>query len=74
MHWPIPLPRTDETNFPTLKSGDRHILAEHEWSYLDTWKAMEKLHKEGKAKAIGVRHSISPSHQQAVQLVVREWS
>jgi glycerol 2-dehydrogenase (NADP+) len=56
MHWPIPLPATDNTNemIPLLPNGDRHLIDEKEWSYIDTWKAMEKLVREGKAKAIGV--------------------
>ena len=53
MHWPIPLPPTKE-NFPLLPNGDRHILDENEWSYIDTWKSMEKLLETGKCKAIGV--------------------
>ena len=53
MHWPIPLPPSEEP-FPLLPNGDRHLLDEKEWSYIDTWKAMEKLVKQGKCKAIGV--------------------
>lgn len=53
MHWPVPLPPTLE-NYPHLPSGDRHILPESEWSYLDTWKEMEKVYKKGLCKGIGV--------------------
>ena len=53
MHWPIPLPPSKE-GFPLLPDGNRHLLDETEWSYLDTWKAMEQLVKQGKCKAIGV--------------------
>lgn len=53
MHWPIPLPPTIES-IPLLPNGNRHLLDENEWSYIDTWKAMENLVKEGKCKAIGV--------------------
>ena len=53
IHWPVPVPPTEE-NYPLLPNGDRHILGEDEWSYVDTWKEMEKLVKEGKCKAIGV--------------------
>jgi diketogulonate reductase-like aldo/keto reductase len=59
MHWPIPLPPTKE-NFPTLPNGDRHLLDENEWTYIDTWKAMEKLVKTGKCKAIGVSNTSIP--------------
>jgi glycerol 2-dehydrogenase (NADP+) len=53
MHWPIPLPPLRE-NIPLLPNGNRQLLDEHEWSYIDTWKAMENLVKQGKCKAIGV--------------------
>jgi len=59
MHWPIPLPPTKE-NFPILRNGDRHLLDESEWTYIDTWKAMEKLVKTGKCKAIGVSNMSIP--------------
>jgi glycerol 2-dehydrogenase (NADP+) len=53
MHWPAPVPPTEE-NYPLLPNGDRHVLHEDQWSYIDTWKEMEKLLKDGKCKAIGV--------------------
>lgn len=49
MHWPSPFARSDSL-FPKedgkLKTDDT--------DFVDTWKAMEKLMKSGKAKAIGV--------------------
>lgn len=59
MHWPIPLPVTNEI-LPVLPNGDRHLLDENEWSYVDTWKAMENLVKQGKCKAIGVSNMSIP--------------
>jgi glycerol 2-dehydrogenase (NADP+) len=59
MHWPVPTPPTEE-NYPLLPNGDRHVLHEDEWSYIDTWKEMEKLLKEGKCKAIGVSNVSIP--------------
>ena len=59
MHWPIPMPPTD-TSIPTHPNGNRHILPEEEWSYIDTWKAMESLLKSGKCKAIGVSNMSIP--------------
>jgi glycerol 2-dehydrogenase (NADP+) len=53
MHWPIPLPPTKE-DIPLLPNGDRMLLDESEFTYVDTWKAMEKLVKGGKCRAIGV--------------------
>jgi glycerol 2-dehydrogenase (NADP+) len=59
MHWPIPLPPLDET-IPLLPNGDRHLLDEKGWNYIDTWKAMENLVKIGKCKAIGVSNMSIP--------------
>jgi len=59
MHWPIPLPATEEP-FPLLPNGDRHFLDESEWGYCDTWKAMEELVYQGKCKAIGVSNMSIP--------------
>jgi glycerol 2-dehydrogenase (NADP+) len=53
MHWPIPLPPTKE-DIPLGQNGDRLLLNENDFSYIDTWKAMEQLVKRGKCKAIGV--------------------
>jgi diketogulonate reductase-like aldo/keto reductase len=53
MHWPVPLPPSKE-GFPLLPDGNRHLIDETEWSYIDTWKSMEQLVKQGKCKAIGV--------------------
>jgi len=53
MHWPIPLPPTRE-NYPLLPSGDRNLLPEDEWSYIDTWRSMQRVLRTGKCKAIGV--------------------
>ena len=53
MHWPIPLPPTQE-NYPLLPTGDRNLLPEEEWSYIDTWRSMQRVLRTGKCKAIGV--------------------
>jgi glycerol 2-dehydrogenase (NADP+) len=39
---------------PLLPNGDRHLLPESEWTYIDTWREMSKLLSTGKCKAIGV--------------------
>lgn len=49
MHWPGAFKRGDNL-FP--KSGDK--IETDDTDYVDTWKAMEKCYKSGKAKAIGV--------------------
>ena len=46
LHWVLhPL-------FPKLPDGSRDL--EKEWTYIDTWKMMEKLLDTGKVRAIGV--------------------
>lgn len=50
MHYPVTFKRGKE-RFPRDENGDM-ILGKT--TYLDTWKAMEKLLKTGKARAIGV--------------------
>lgn len=49
MHWPSPFARGDKP-FPK-KDGK---VAVGDTDYVDTYKAMEKLYKSGKAKAIGI--------------------
>lgn len=49
MHWPSPFARSDQL-FP--KDGDKTKTGDTD--YIDTWHAMEKVHKSGKAKAIGI--------------------
>jgi alcohol dehydrogenase (NADP+) len=50
MHWPVAFKPGDDM-FPQDKDG-KTITADI--SYVDTWKAMEKLIETGKTKAIGV--------------------
>ena len=50
MHWPSPFAR-GESSFP--KGDDGKVLV-GETDYVDTYKAMEKVYKSGKAKAIGI--------------------
>ena len=50
MHWPSPFARGD-SSFPKDDNG-KTIAGDTD--YVDTYKAMEKLFKSGKAKAIGV--------------------
>lgn len=53
VHWPVPLnPAGNHPTLPTLPSGKRDVL--DDWDIRDTWKQMEAVHREGKAKAIGV--------------------
>lgn len=50
MHWPSPFAR-GKSSFPKDEAGKVRV---GESDYVDTYKAMEKLYKSGKAKAIGV--------------------
>lgn len=50
MHYPCTFARGDE-NFPREASGK---MMHGETTFVDTWKAMEKLVKTGKTRAIGV--------------------
>lgn len=50
MHWPVAFGRGD-TMFPK-DSNDKTINGDTD--YVDTWKALEKTFKKGKAKAIGI--------------------
>ncbi|KZV85924.1 Aldo/keto reductase [Exidia glandulosa HHB12029] len=53
IHWPVPLnPNGNHPTIPTLPSGKRDVL--EDWDIRDTWKQMEAVYREGKAKAIGV--------------------
>jgi glycerol 2-dehydrogenase (NADP+) len=44
--------------FPKLPDGSRDL--DKDWSYVQTWKAMEKLPATGKVKAIGVANHNVP--------------
>ncbi|KAF3387513.1 hypothetical protein F1880_001472 [Penicillium rolfsii] len=50
MHWPVAFKRGDDM-FPKDKDGN---MITDNIDYLDTYKAMEKLLKDGKVKAIGI--------------------
>jgi alcohol dehydrogenase (NADP+) len=50
MHWPVAFKRGDDM-FPTDKDGN---IITDKIDYVDTYKAMEKLLKDGKVKAIGI--------------------
>ena len=53
MHWPVPMNKDgNDERLPKLPDGSRDL--DHNWSYLQTWKEMEKLMKTGKVRAIGV--------------------
>ena len=53
MHWPCPMnPNGNHPLFPKLEDGSRDL--DKDWSHIQTYKAMEKLLKTGKVKAIGV--------------------
>jgi len=59
MHWPVPMNgEGNDPLFPTRPDGSRDL--DTEWSYVDTWKQMEKLLATGKAKAIGVSNFSVP--------------
>jgi len=50
MHWPSPFARSEKL----MPKGDNGKIKTGDTDYIDTWKAMEKLVKAGKAKAIGI--------------------
>ncbi|EON61175.1 alcohol dehydrogenase (NADP+) [Coniosporium apollinis CBS 100218] len=50
MHWPSPFARSDQM----MPKGDDGKIKSGDTDYVDTYKAMEKCFKSGKAKAIGV--------------------
>ena len=53
MHWPCPMnPHGNDEKFPKLPDGSRDL--DKSWSYIKTYKEMEKLLPTGKTKAIGV--------------------
>jgi glycerol 2-dehydrogenase (NADP+) len=59
MHWPVPMNgQGNDPLFPTRSDGSRDL--DTEWSYVDTWKEMEKLLATGKVKAIGVSNCSVP--------------
>lgn len=57
IHWPVAL-NTDNIKdgdlltFTTKENGERDV--DLEWSFVDTWKLMQKIPTTGKAKAVGV--------------------
>jgi glycerol 2-dehydrogenase (NADP+) len=59
MHWPVPMNGAgNHPLFPTRQDGSRDL--DTEWSFIDTWKGMEKLLATGKVKAIGVSNCSVP--------------
>nr|POE46870.1 d-galacturonate reductase [Quercus suber] len=59
VHWPVPINGNgNDPLFPKREDGSRDL--DTEWSHVQTWKAMEKLLKTGKAKAIGVSNYSIP--------------
>ena len=50
MHWPVPMnPAGNHPLFPTREDGSRDL--DSQWSFVETWKELEKLIKTGKVKA-----------------------
>ncbi|GMG39321.1 unnamed protein product [Ambrosiozyma monospora] len=55
MHWPVAMNHNGNDRwYPTKPDGSTDIVDPEEWSYLDTYKEMQKLLKTGKVKAIGI--------------------
>ncbi|CUM64562.1 uncharacterized protein PRCAT00002169001 [Priceomyces carsonii] len=52
MHWPVPLNPSNESKFSILPNGKKDIP--QDWTFLDTYKSMQKLVGTGKVKSIGV--------------------
>lgn len=53
IHWPVAMAEGDEL-MPTKADGTRAILPFNEWTYVDTYKSMQKLLPLGLTKAIGI--------------------
>jgi len=66
MHWPSAF-KPGDSMFPKDKDGKTEVA---DISYLDTWKAMEKLVSTGKTKAIGV----SNFSKAEIECILREGS
>jgi len=64
IHWPVAWKRGDE-QFPF---ENEKAVTETDYDFIDTWKAVEKLYKSGKAKAIGV----SNFNQSELERVLKE--
>ncbi|KAJ5489513.1 oxidoreductase [Penicillium diatomitis] len=63
MHWPVAFKRGDEM-FPKDKDGD---TVTDDIDYVDTYKAMEKLLKTGKVKAIGISNFAKKEVERLIQ-------
>ncbi|CAI8506280.1 unnamed protein product [Pichia kudriavzevii] len=53
-HWPVAIDPNSSELMPTNESGQRMVLPFEEWSYLDTYRGMQKLVTLGLTKAIGI--------------------
>ncbi|KAK8200519.1 NADP-dependent oxidoreductase domain-containing protein [Phyllosticta capitalensis] len=59
MHWPAPMnPNGNHPMFPKHPDGSRDL--DKAWTFVDTYKQMEKLLSTGKVKAIGVSNFSVP--------------
>ncbi|QPG77247.1 hypothetical protein FOA43_004654 [Brettanomyces nanus] len=62
MHWPLAM-KSGEGLFPRNADGSRKLLPFEEWSYIDTYKAMQPLIDLNLAKAIGISNYNIPKIQ-----------
>lgn len=53
-HWPVAIPPGSSELMPLNSNNERIVLPIEEWSYVDTYKGMQKLVELGLTKAIGV--------------------
>lgn len=55
MHWPVAMnPKGNDSLFPSKPDGQRDVIDASKWSFIDTYKAMEKLVQTKMTRAIGV--------------------
>lgn len=54
-YYPVPTnPKGDDPLYLKKEDGTRDIIAESEWSYIDTYTKMEEFLKNGEVKSVGV--------------------
>jgi aldehyde reductase len=72
MHWPLAfIPasnRAGDGNTQAAKDQNGKVMLDDTTTILETWKAMEEMHKDGKARAIGVSNFTLPQLEQLLSV------
>lgn len=69
MHWPlafVPSGSKKGDSIKAAKDQNGKVMLEEDTTIIETWKAMERMHKDGKARAIGVSNFTLPLLQQLI--------